>query len=194
MISAAIGALPGLARLVAQHTLDPALSKALLPPPHRRPADADAPRYQLRRVPIRRGEHNARPLDMLARPIAVGCDRRQLFALNRVQHHTDLLCHAPHPPTMAQYCIFPSFSPASVARDVRAAMALFEGMSCFRFRDGLIAHYGEAFDRGVALVQLDFSAERIKQILARAATAQNRNPETQTSPRSLFRWVSGRAC
>ena len=45
-------------------------------------------------------------------------------------------------------------------------------MSCFRFRDGLIAHYGEAFDRGVALVQLDFSAERIKHILARAATAQ----------------------
>ena len=45
-------------------------------------------------------------------------------------------------------------------------------MSCFRFRDGLIAHYGEAFDRGVALVQLDFSAERSKHILARAATKQ----------------------
>jgi hypothetical protein len=52
-------------------------------------------------------------------------------------------------------------------------------MSCFRFQGGLIAQYGEAFDRGVALVQLDFSAERIKHILARAATAQNRNPETK---------------
>jgi hypothetical protein len=43
----------------------------------------------------------------------------------------------------------------------------------------VIAHYGEAFDRGVALVQLEFSAERIKHILARAATALNRNPETK---------------
>jgi hypothetical protein len=56
------------------------------------------------------------------------------------------------------------------------------------FSDGLIAHYGEAFDRGVALVQLDFSAERIKRILARAATAQNRNPETK---RHLDRFSAG---
>jgi hypothetical protein len=65
---------------------------------------------------------------------------------------------------------------------------LFEGMSSFRFRDGLIAHYGEAFDRGVALVQLDSSAERIKHILARAAAAQNRNPETK---RHLDRFSAG---
>jgi len=98
--------LAGLARPVAQQTVNPALGKALLPPPHRWPADADALRHLLHRAPIRRGEHNARPLDVLARPVAVGRDRRQLFALSRVQHHTDLLCHGPNPPTMAQYCIF----------------------------------------------------------------------------------------
>jgi hypothetical protein len=56
---------------------------------------------------------------------------------------------------------------------------LFEGISCFHFRDGLIAHYREAFDRGLALVQLDFPAERIKRILEKAAVAQNRSPEAR---------------
>jgi hypothetical protein len=32
-------------------------------------------------MPIRRGEHDARPLDVLARPVAVGRDRHQLLAL-----------------------------------------------------------------------------------------------------------------
>src|SRR5215469_18624073 len=71
------------------------------------------------------------------------------------------------------------FSYASLLPEAAGRPVFFKGMSCFRFRDGLIAQYGEAFDRGVALVQLDFSAERIKHILARAATAQNRNPETK---------------
>jgi hypothetical protein len=71
------------------------------------------------------------------------------------------------------------FSYASLLLEAAGRPVFFEGMSCFRFRDGLIADYGEAF-RGVALVQLDFSAERIKRILARAATAQNRNPETKS--------------
>ena len=71
------------------------------------------------------------------------------------------------------------FSYASLLPEAAGRPVFFEGMSCFRFRDGLIAHYGEAFDRGIALVQLDFSAERIKHILARAATAQTRNPETK---------------
>ena len=43
------------------------------------------------------------------------------------------------------------------------------GLSCFRFDAGLIAHYSEAFDRGVALVQLGFPAERIRRILEKAA-------------------------
>ena len=71
------------------------------------------------------------------------------------------------------------FSYASLLPEAAGRPVFFKGMSCFRFRDGLIAHYSEAFDRGVALVQLEFSAERIKHILARAATAQNHDPETK---------------
>src|ERR1700760_3009808 len=40
VVSGAIGALPGL-RVLSRQTFDPALGKALLPAPHRRPADAD---------------------------------------------------------------------------------------------------------------------------------------------------------
>jgi hypothetical protein len=78
------------AGLVAQQTFDPGLGKPLLPAPHRRPADADALRHPLRRAAIRRGEHDAHPLDVLARPVAVGRNRRQLLALRSAQYHTDL--------------------------------------------------------------------------------------------------------
>jgi hypothetical protein len=50
---------------------------------------------------------------------------------------------------------------------------LFGGISAFRFDGGLISHYREAFDRGIALVQLGFPAERIRRILEKAAAAQN---------------------
>jgi hypothetical protein len=80
------------------------------------------------------------------------------------------------------------FSYASLLPEAAGRPVFFEGMSCFRLRDGLIAHYGEAFDRGIALVQLELPAERIKRILARAATAQNRNPETK---RHLDRFSAG---
>jgi SnoaL-like protein len=73
--------------------------------------------------------------------------------------------------------------PESLARPV-----LFEGISCFRFRDGLIAHYSEAFDRGVALVQLDFAADRIKRVLEKTAAAQNQLPQAR---RHLDRFSSG---
>jgi hypothetical protein len=52
-------------------------------------------------------------------------------------------------------------------------------MSCFHFRDGLIAHYREAFDRGLALFQLGFPAERVKRVLEKAAAAQNQSPEAR---------------
>src|SRR5215470_6394585 len=74
-----------------------------MPPPYRRPADPDALCHPPRRVPIRRGEHNARPLDVLARPVAVGRDRDQLLTLRVVQNYADLLCHGPQPNAMAQY-------------------------------------------------------------------------------------------
>jgi hypothetical protein len=64
--------------------------------------------------------------------------------------------------------------PESIGRPV-----LFDGISCFRFRGDLIAHYSEIFDRGAALAQLDFPAERIKRILQKAAAAQNQLPEAR---------------
>jgi len=73
--------------------------------------------------------------------------------------------------------------PESIGRPV-----LFEGISCFRFRGELIAHYSEAFDRGVALAQLVFPAERIKRILDKTAAAQNQLPEAR---RHLDRFSSG---
>ena len=69
---------------------------------------------------------------------------------------------------------YTSLLPESLGRPV-----LFEGMSCFHLRDGLIAHYRETFDRGLALVQLDFPAERIRRVLERAAAAQNQPPEAR---------------
>jgi len=45
----------------------------------------------------------------------------------------------------------------------------FSGISQVRLQDGLIAHYGEVFDRGVALAQMQFPAERIAKSLARWA-------------------------
>jgi hypothetical protein len=71
------------------------------------------------------------------------------------------------------------FSYTSRLRESVGRPVLFEGISCFRFRGDLIAHYFEAFDRGVALVQLGFPAERIRHILEKAATAQNRLPEAR---------------
>ncbi len=108
--------LAGLAGLVAQQTLNPALGEALLPPPHRRPADANAFRHLLRRVPICRGEHDARPLHMLRgrlRPIAVGHDRRQLLALRSAQNHGYLLCHGPSPQAMTPVSHIPCLCESS---------------------------------------------------------------------------------
>jgi SnoaL-like domain len=73
--------------------------------------------------------------------------------------------------------------PESIGRPV-----LFEGISCFRFRGEPIARYSEAFDRGIALVQLAFPAERIKRILDKTAGAQNQLPESR---RHLERFSSG---
>ncbi len=66
---------------------------------------------------------------------------------------------------------YASTLPESVGRPV-----VFEGMSCFNFRDGKIARYSEVFDRGMALAQLDFTAERIKRVLLKLAAKQNATP------------------
>ncbi|TMJ67974.1 MAG: nuclear transport factor 2 family protein [Alphaproteobacteria bacterium] len=80
------------------------------------------------------------------------------------------------------------FSYASRLPESAGRLVFFESISCFQFRDGLIAHYREAFDRGLALVQLDFPAERIKRVLQRAAAAQNGVPD---APRHLDRFSAG---
>jgi ketosteroid isomerase-like protein len=47
----------------------------------------------------------------------------------------------------------------------------YPGMCCCRLAHGRIAHYTESFDRGVALVQLDFPEARIVKSLRRTASA-----------------------
>src|SRR5499427_2560868 len=97
--SSAIGALPCLRVLSRNRPPTPPLGKALLPPPHRWPADPNALCHPLCRVPLRRGEHDARPLDVLTRPVAIGGNRCQLLVLGGAQYHTYPLCHGPHSPT-----------------------------------------------------------------------------------------------
>jgi limonene-1,2-epoxide hydrolase len=56
---------------------------------------------------------------------------------------------------------------------------LIQGISCFRFEDGLIAEYREVFDTGIALAQLGFPADRIKRILDKEAGERNAPPEAR---------------
>src|SRR5204863_3855032 len=88
VVSAAIGALPGLRVLSRNRPSTPLSAKRCCHRHYRRPADADALRHPLRRMPIRRGEHDARPLDVFTRPVAVGRDCRQSLALRSAQDHT----------------------------------------------------------------------------------------------------------
>jgi hypothetical protein len=69
------------------------------------------------------------------------------------------------------------FSYVSKVPGAEGKPVVFEGTSFFRLRDGLIAHYSEVFDRGIALAQQDFAAERIKKVVAKAAARQNASPE-----------------
>jgi hypothetical protein len=71
------------------------------------------------------------------------------------------------------------FSFASRLPECEGRPVVFHGMSQFRFAGPLIAHYREAFDRGVALVQLGLPAGRINRILEKAAAAQNDTPDAR---------------
>jgi hypothetical protein len=71
------------------------------------------------------------------------------------------------------------FSFASRLPECDGNPVMFEGIGRLRFDDGLIAHYDEAFDRGVALVQLGFPADRIRRIVEKAAAAQNGTAEAR---------------
>jgi hypothetical protein len=68
------------------------------------------------------------------------------------------------------------FSYGSKMPGAQGRPVVFEGMSCFVFRGDRIARYAEAFDRGVALVQQDFPAERLSRVLVKFAERQNATP------------------
>ncbi|HEX3885280.1 MAG TPA: nuclear transport factor 2 family protein [Stellaceae bacterium] len=71
------------------------------------------------------------------------------------------------------------FSYASRLPGCEGKPVMFEGISRFLFRGDLIAHYAEAFDRGVALVQLAMPSDRIARILEKAAAEQNATREAR---------------
>jgi len=71
------------------------------------------------------------------------------------------------------------FSYASKMPGAEGKPVVFEGIALFEFRGERIARYSEAFDRGVAFVQQDFPAERLRKILMKTAQAQNATPECQ---------------
>jgi ketosteroid isomerase-like protein len=61
------------------------------------------------------------------------------------------------------------FSYTSKIPGSEGVRVFFAGISHVRLQDGLIEHYGEVFDRGTALVQMNFPAERIAKSLRRWA-------------------------
>ncbi|MEZ5856928.1 MAG: nuclear transport factor 2 family protein [Hyphomicrobiaceae bacterium] len=69
------------------------------------------------------------------------------------------------------------FSYTSKLPEANGARVVFEGISRFQLRDGKIERYSEVFDRGMALAQQDFAAERIKKIGLRYANRIKANPD-----------------
>ena len=71
------------------------------------------------------------------------------------------------------------FSYASRMPGAEGKPVVFEGVGHFALEDGLIARYSEVFDRGMALAQQDFAAERIKRVLVKLADKQNASAEAK---------------
>jgi len=71
------------------------------------------------------------------------------------------------------------FSYTSTLPGAEGKRAVFDGMSRFELRDGLIARYTEVFDRGLALAQLGFAPERIARTVGRAAERLRDQPEAK---------------
>ena len=61
------------------------------------------------------------------------------------------------------------FSYRSREPESAARIVVFEGIAQLRLRDGLIAEYDEAFDRGIAFTQLGYETARIGKLLGRYA-------------------------
>jgi SnoaL-like domain len=68
------------------------------------------------------------------------------------------------------------FSYASKMPGAEGRPVVFEGISRFEFSGDRIARYTESFDRGVALVQQDFPAERLRKVLMKAMERRNASP------------------
>lgn len=68
------------------------------------------------------------------------------------------------------------FSYRSKLPEVAGRTIAFEGMARMTLADGLIAHYAEVFDRGVAFAQLGFAAGKVLRLLEKYAEARNATP------------------
>jgi hypothetical protein len=75
----------------------------------------------------------------------------------------------------ASYC----FSYLSREPESAGALVAFDGIARLRLRGGLIAEYGEVFDRGVAFSQLGYASARTAKLLARYAAATREAPAMQ---------------
>jgi hypothetical protein len=64
------------------------------------------------------------------------------------------------------------FSYISKLQGSEGVRVFFSGISQVRLQDGLIARYGEVFDRGIALAQMNFAPERIAKSLKRWAAEE----------------------
>src|SRR5256885_12042345 len=91
VVSAASGALPGLRVLSRNRPSTPLSAKRCC---QRHTVGRLTPMLCATRCAEWRSAeaHDTRPLDMFARPVAVGRNRRQLLALRAAQYHTYLLC------------------------------------------------------------------------------------------------------
>jgi hypothetical protein len=88
---------------IAQQPVDAGLGKALLPAPHRGPADAGAFGNLGDAQPFGRAEDDPSPRRMLLGAVAIGDDRLQPSAILSRDQGTDGLSHAPsiaHPSSL----------------------------------------------------------------------------------------------
>ena len=68
------------------------------------------------------------------------------------------------------------FSYRSLVVESAGRPIAFEGISRLRLCEGLVEHYAESFDRGVAFVQLGFAPGKVARLLEKYAAAQNAQP------------------
>jgi len=74
---------------------------------------------------------------------------------------------------------------ASSMLGAEGKQVVFEGIAHFVLRDGRIARYCEVFDRGLALVQQGFAAERIKRVLEKSRGPAERHAGMPGPPRAI---------